>query len=40
MVREEVEICPNCMSENIFKWNVEKDGYEVKCKVCGEKMML
>jgi hypothetical protein len=40
MMREEVEMCPHCMSENIIQWDVEKDGYEVKCQHCGEKIML
>lgn len=40
MIREEVEICPHCMYENTYQWNVEKDGYEVTCQYCGEKIML
>lgn len=40
MMREEVEMCSNCMGENIIQWDVEKDGYEVKCQHCGEKIML
>ena len=40
MLREEVEVCPNCMGENIIQWDVEKDGYKVKCQHCGEEMML
>lgn len=40
MYREEVEICPHCMFENIVQWNVEKDGYEIICKNCGKKIML
>lgn len=40
MIREEVEVCPNCMGENIIQWDVERNGYEIKCKYCGEKMML
>lgn len=38
--REEVEVCPHCMGENIVKWNIEKDGYEIVCQHCGEKIML
>lgn len=38
--REEVEICPHCMGENIIKWNVKRDGYEIVCQHCGEKIML
>ena len=37
---EVVEICPHCMGENILLWNIEKDGYEIICQHCGEKMML
>ena len=40
MVREEVEICPYCMGENIIKWNVEQDGYKVKCQHCCKEIML
>lgn len=40
MFREEVEICPHCMRENIIQWNVEKDGYEIICHHCGKKIML
>ena len=37
---EVVEICPHCMGENIIKWNVKRDGYEIVCQHCGEKIML
>lgn len=40
MIREEVEVCPHCMGENILQHDVEKDGYEVICSHCGEKIML
>lgn len=40
MKREEVEICPYCMNENIVNWDVEKDGYEITCQYCGEKILL
>ena len=39
-LKEEVEICPYCMNENIIYWNAEKDGYEIICQHCGEKIML
>lgn len=40
MKREEVEICPYCMGENILQWDVEKDGYKTNCQHCGKEMML
>jgi hypothetical protein len=40
MIREEVEVCPYCDSENIIQWDVEKDGYVIKCSQCGKEMML
>lgn len=40
MLREEVEVCPHCMGENIVQHDVEEDGYEVVCQHCGEKIML
>lgn len=40
MLREEVEVCPHCMGENILNWDIEKDGFQVKCKHCGQEMML
>lgn len=40
MMREEVEVCPHCMGENIIQWDVEKDGYQATCQHCGEKIML
>ena len=40
MRREEVEVCPYCMGENIIEWDVEKDGYVTKCNHCGSKIML
>lgn len=40
MLREEVEVCPHCMGENILLYNVEENGYEVSCNHCGEKIML
>lgn len=40
MLREEVEMCPHCGEENTVEWDVEKDGYEIVCPNCDEKMML
>lgn len=40
MVREEVEVCPYCSSENVLQWDVEKNGYVVRCSQCGKEMML
>lgn len=38
---EAVEICPHCMSENIYPmYDVEKDGYVAKCKYCGKEIFL
>ncbi len=34
------EVCRNCNSENVFKWNVEYDGYKAYCAVCGSAMMV
>ena len=39
--REEVvEVCPECGTENVMRWDVEKDGYVAYCPHCGSKMML
>ena len=40
MMREEVEMCPHCMGENVAQWDVERDGYQIECQHCGEKIML
>lgn len=40
MKREEVEVCPHCDGEIVLQWNVEQDGYQIKCPYCGEKIML
>lgn len=40
MMREEVEMCPECGYENVIQWNVEKDVWEIKCQQCGERIML
>lgn len=38
--KEKEKVCPHCMEENIILWNDEKNGYEVICLHCGEKIML
>lgn len=40
MLREEIEICPHCMGENIINWDVEKEGYKINCQHCGKEIML
>lgn len=40
MVREEVEMCPHCGNENVVNWDVEKDGFVIRCGECGKEMML
>ena len=40
MVREIVEWCPHCDTENNFKWDITKDGYVSKCTGCGKPLML
>lgn len=41
MRTEAVELCPYCMSENVFSnWDVEKQGYIATCWQCGKKIML
>lgn len=38
---EAVEMCPHCMSENVFPdYDTKKDGYKVRCQHCGEEIML
>lgn len=38
---EAIEVCPHCMSENIYEmWNTEKDGYVARCKHCGKEIFL
>ena len=38
---EAVEVCPYCMSENVYpNWDVEKQGYIAKCKHCNEQIFL
>ncbi len=40
MEGEEIEICPVCSNEISIKWDVEKEGYQITCTECGEKIML
>lgn len=40
MKYEVTEICPHCDRENTLVWDPDKDGYEIYCPNCGEKMML
>ncbi len=41
MTTEAVEVCPHCMSENVFEnWDVEKQGFVAKCWQCGHEIML
>ena len=40
MKKEEIEICPFCDKEIEKKWDVEKEGYQIPCTKCGEKIML
>lgn len=40
MKREEVEVCPHCDGEITIQWDVEKDGYQISCPYCGNKIML
>lgn len=38
---EPVELCPFCMEESTYPgWDVEKQGFVVKCKHCGIENML
>ena len=41
MTKEIVEVCPHCMSENVFVgWNVTLHGFVAKCWQCGNEIML
>lgn len=40
MERVEVEVCPYCNNEISMRWDVERDGYQINCPFCGEKIML
>lgn len=38
---EAVEVCPHCMSENVYPmWDVEKSGFVAVCKHCGKEILL
>lgn len=37
---EVLEICPNCMRENNFMWNIGRDGLQAHCLHCGGRLML
>lgn len=38
---EAVEICPYCMSENVYPmWDVEKSGFVAVCEHCGNEILL
>jgi len=36
----EVEVCPNCENEIELRWNINDDGFQVICPVCGNRLML
>ena len=35
-----IECCPHCDNEATVEWDLQKDGYEMFCPYCGEKIML
>ena len=38
---EAVEVCPHCMSENVYPmWDTEVSGCVAVCKYCGKEIML
>ena len=38
---EAVEVCPYCEAENVYPdYDVETDGYVVKCGKCGKQIFL
>jgi hypothetical protein len=38
---EAVEVCPHCMSENIYPmWDTEVSGFVAVCNYCGEEILL
>lgn len=39
-MEEVIEVCPNCMKENDFMWDIKKDGHQAHCLHCGELIML
>lgn len=40
MTQEITEMCPYCGEESTIKWDIESQGYQIFCPVCGEAMML
>lgn len=40
MLRQEVEVCPHCDKEVYIEWDVEANGYQIKCPHCGKLIML
>lgn len=36
----EVEICPHCSREVEIRWNINEDGFQAHCPVCGNRLML
>ena len=36
----EVEVCPNCGREIELRWNINRDGFQAVCPVCGGRLML
>ena len=36
----EVEYCNNCECEIQLRWNINKDGFQAYCPVCGSRLML
>jgi hypothetical protein len=34
------KVCSFCGNSNVYLQDVEKNGYKVKCKTCGRKLML
>lgn len=38
---EAVEVCPHCMSENVYpNWDVNEKGFVAKCNHCGKEIFL
>lgn len=38
--REVVELCPHCDNEIEMMWDIEEQGYETVCPICGKRLML
>lgn len=36
----EVEICSVCMNEVELRWDINEDGFQAYCPVCGSRLML